>query len=165
MGRNTVGIYLKTIKLLFLAFQTPPFCPYRCHPVTHFPSCPLSIPKISSPPPPCSHPCWLSHRPCCCAATSSHSLNVPPPSCDMPPPVVHSSSRLPLVHRLVVMLHLLAPPPPQITFCRASASCVHPLPPPSFTPHGCCIASHHAASASHPIVNTATSRCATASRC
>jgi hypothetical protein len=107
MGGNTVGIYLKTIKLLVLAFQAPPPCLYRCHHVAHFPSCPFSIPKISSPPPPCPHPCWLSRCPCCHAITSSCSLDAPPLPCDALPPVVPFSSRLPLVCQLVVMSCIL----------------------------------------------------------
>jgi hypothetical protein len=139
LGRNAVGIYLKTINLLFLAFQAPPPYPYRCHPVAHFPSCPLSIPEISSPPPPCPHLCWLSHCPCCRAANSSHSLDAPPLPCDALLPVVHfytatillcpltlhhflshccltcasSTPRLHL-HRLVVTLHLVALPLPPV---------------------------------------------------
>jgi hypothetical protein len=128
MDRNAVGIYPKTIKLLFLAFQAPPPCPNRCHPVAHFPSCPLSIPEISSPTPPCPHPCWLSQRPYCCAATFSCSLNALPWPCDALPPIVHFSSQLPLIHQVVIMSDLIALPQPCVTFCCAAASRVHPLP-------------------------------------
>jgi hypothetical protein len=117
------------IKLLFLAFQSPPPCPCRFHSVAHSPSCPLSIPVISSPPPPCHHPCGLLRPPCCCAAISSRSLDLLPPPCNTPLPVVYFSSWLPLFCRLVVMSHIIALPPPCITFCCAAASCVHPLPP------------------------------------
>jgi hypothetical protein len=41
---------------------------------------------------------------------------------------VHFSSRLPLVHLLVVMLHLIVLPPPCIRFCPAATSRVHSQP-------------------------------------
>jgi hypothetical protein len=96
--------------------------------MAHFPSFPRSIPKISSPPPPCPHPCWLLCHLCCCATTSSQSLDALPPPHNAPPPVNPFSSWLPLVCRLVVMSHLIVLPP-GIIFCCAVASHVHPLPP------------------------------------
>jgi hypothetical protein len=62
---------------------------------------------------------WLSCCPFWCIAASSCSINALPP-------LVHFSSWLPLVCRLVVMLHLVAPPLPCVTFCHAATSPVHP---------------------------------------
>ncbi len=90
---------------------------------------------VSDAPTPCPHPCWLLRHPCYCTAATSHSLNEQPLPRDAPPPVVHFSSLLPLVFWLVVMLNLVAPPPPCVTFCRATISHVHPLPP-AFTRTG-----------------------------
>ena len=141
-----------------IIFSFPDPTPLPIHtgaiPVAHyFPSCPLSIPKISSPPPPCPHPCWLSRRPCCRAATSFRSLDAPPPPRDAPQPVVHFYSRLPLVRRLVVMSHLVAPPPPHVTFRRAPASRVHPLPP-RLHSHRLVVASHLVALPTLPILSS-----------
>ncbi len=55
-------------------------------------------------------------------------------------------------------LHLVSPfvaPPPHVSILD---------PPPSFAPASCCISSHCTASAPCPLVNTAPSQCATASR-
>ncbi len=60
---------------------------------------------------------------------------------------------------LLCRLHLGSPfvvPPPHVSIL---------YPPPSFTPAGCCVASHHAASPSHPLNNMAASQCATTSHC
>jgi hypothetical protein len=90
-----------------------------------------------------------------------------------------------LMHRLCLAMHLLSLFPPGCLLftgwlsCCISLHCLHlaPLfvaqlphvsilePLPSFAPARCCIASCRAASASRPLVNTATSQCAAALRC
>ncbi len=88
---------------------------------------------------------------CLCLAACRLRLSTSPPGCHLFASWL--SCRISLRH-----LHLASPfvaPPPHM-------SILDPLL--SFAPAGCCIASHCAASASHPLVNTTASQHAAASR-
>jgi hypothetical protein len=72
--------------------------------VAHFPSCPLSIPKISSPPPPCPHPCkYLPVSPLLLLSLGTTSFEDTTASL-----LAGASPLLPLNFRLVVVAPLIA---------------------------------------------------------
>jgi hypothetical protein len=102
---------------------------------------------------------WLSHCPCCRTTTTSCSLDAPPPSCNAQLPLIHFSSRLPLVCRLVVMLHISLHCLHLVSPCVVQPPHVSILdPPPSFAPASCRAASHRTASASCPLINISASQ-------